>query len=131
MSRNGFGKFLMGLGVGACIGMLATSKTGEENRKIVKDTCEDLKNRAKDVDLEEIKNGLVKQYNKFISEIQDMDADDLRELANTKLAELEIKADKLIQEAKDKSMPVIEKETKELKKKVVKTLNEIADKIDE
>ena len=34
--KSGFGKFLLGAGIGAGLGMLLTKRTGKENREILK-----------------------------------------------------------------------------------------------
>ena len=53
MDKNGFSRFLLGLGVGIGIGMLFAPKSGAETRQIIKDKTGEgtdfLKQRASDV----------------------------------------------------------------------------------
>ena len=43
--KTGLGKFLVGLGIGAGLGMLFAPKSGEESRKELKETIDELKEK--------------------------------------------------------------------------------------
>ena len=51
MSRRGFGKFLLGAGIGAGLGMLFAPKKGAELRKELSKKMDDLINKAKELKL--------------------------------------------------------------------------------
>ena len=53
--KNGFGKFLTGALIGAGIGMLFAPKSGKELRKELKEKYDELIRRAKDIDIDEVK----------------------------------------------------------------------------
>ena len=131
MSRGGFGKFLLGLGLGVGIGMLVSPNTGEENRKIVKEKASKAIDKIKNIDLNEVKENLVNQYEKLKEQLKDMDAEKAKRLAKEKVEELTIKANELITAAKEKADPVIEAETKKLKKNLSQLLNKWADKLED
>jgi gas vesicle protein len=131
MARSSFGQFLLGLGIGVGVGMLITPNTGEENRKIVKAKAGEAIDKIKNIDLEETKDNLIKSYNKLKAELKDMDAEKAQKIAKKKIAELSDKANELLAAAKEKADPVIESETKKLKKNLSNLLNTWADKLED
>ena len=131
MSRPGIGTFLLGLGIGVGIGMLVSPNTGEENRRIVKEKAGELANKIKDIDLNEVKDNLVKSYENLKKELKDMDMEKAKKIAKKKIEELTKKANELIAAAKEKADPVIEEETKKIKKNLSNLLSTWADKLEE
>ena len=53
--KSGMGKFIMGAAVGAGLGILFAPNKGNETRKALKQKLEDLMNKIKNVDAEEVK----------------------------------------------------------------------------
>ncbi len=131
MAKNGFGKFMLGLGLGLGLGVLFAPKSGEENRKNLKDACNSAVDSLKDIDLEEVKNNIYDEYNHIKDEFKDMDYEKFGKITRKKLNELSKRADDLIEKARIKSEPVIAEETIKIKKGISKLLNELADKISE
>ena len=131
MAKSSFGQFLLGLGIGVGVGMLITPNTGEENRKIVKEKASEAIDKIKNIDLEEVKDNLVKSYENLKTELKDMDAEKAKKIAQKKVAELQKKANELLAAAKEKADPVIESETKKLKKNLSNLLNTWADKLED
>ena len=131
MSRGGFGKFLLGLGLGVGIGMLVSPNTGEENRKIVKEKAAEAFEKVKNIDLNEVKDNLVKSYENLKKELKDMDAEKAKKIAAKKIGELTDKANELIAAAKEKADPVIEEETKKIKKNLSNLLSTWSEKLED
>ena len=52
--KHGFGKFLLGAGIGVGIGMLFSKKSGKENREALKRKIDELVAKVKEVDLKEL-----------------------------------------------------------------------------
>ena len=127
--RGGFGKLLAGLGIGVGLGLLLSPDTGENNRKKLKEAAtkswEDLKN----VDLNEVKDNLVKEFDKLKEEIKDMDADKAKKIAKEQGEALKKKMDEVIKAAKEKADPVIEKNVKELRSNLSTFLAEASKKV--
>ena len=131
MSRGGIGKFLLGLGIGVGIGMLVTPNTGEENRRIVKEKAGEAIDKIKNVDLNEVKDNLVKSYENLKKELKDMDAEKAKKIATKKINELTTKANELLAAAKEKADPVIEEETKKIKKNLSNLLSTWSEKLED
>ena len=72
MSKNkksGFGKFLLGAGIGVGLGMLFTKKSGKENREQLKKKIDELIIKIKNLDSEEVKNNIQNKIDDIIFEI--------------------------------------------------------------
>ena len=131
MARHGFFDFVLGVGIGVGLGMLFSPNTGEENRRIVKEKAKDVADKIKNIDLNEVKDNLVNQYEKLKEDLKDMDAEKAKALVKRKATELSEKANELLAAAKEKADPVIESETKKLKKNLSNLLNTWADKLED
>ena len=54
-NKSGLGKFIAGAAIGAGLGILFAPKKGSETRKELKEKMDELVNKAKDIDMEEVK----------------------------------------------------------------------------
>lgn len=131
MGKKGLGKVLAGAAVGVGIGMLLAPKSGEETRQDIKKGAKKVVNKVKDIDLNEVKEDLLNQYENLKKELADMDAEKAKKLATKKVNELSNKATDLIEMAKEKSAPVVEKAAKDLKKRLSELLEDIQQKLED
>ena len=131
MGKNGLGKVLAGAAVGVGIGMLLAPKSGEETRKDLKKGAKNLANKVKDIDLNEVKDDLVDQFEKLKKDLSNMDKEKEKKIAKKKINELNDKAQDLMEMAKEKSAPVVEKTAKDLKKKLADLLADMHDKLED
>jgi gas vesicle protein len=131
MAKGNFGKFVLGLGIGACIGALFTPRTGEENRKLLKEKANDAYRKAKEIDFEALKTKLYDEYYGLKDKIENMDSEQAKEFAYEKAKELEAKADKVIAKAIEENKPKVEKALIELKKKLAATLKDVSKKLED
>ena len=58
--KKGFGKFLAGVGIGAGLGILFAPKKGSETRRELKQKLNEMLEKAKNVDIEEVKQNIEK-----------------------------------------------------------------------
>src|SRR5574344_655450 len=96
---NGFGKFLVGAGIGAGLTALFTTKKGQEYQKQISDICEDLINQVKDIDLDEEKE---------------------KKIAKKNAKEIEEKTEDLVNYAVEKGTPVGKETAESLRKEAIK-----------
>ena len=128
---NGLGKLIVGAGIGAALGLLFAPKSGEETRKDLKKKAEELTKKVKEVNLEELKDELIDDFNNLKEELKDMDLDKAKIIAKDKGEDLMAKASELMDMAKEKGTPVVEKAAKDKKKKVAEVLKELSVKLDD
>lgn len=131
MKKSKVGAILTGIGIGAAAGLLLAPKSGKETRNDIKKKAGEVKNKVKDIDLEQLKEDLIKDFDKFKNEIKDMDKEKAMKLAKEKGTKLLNSCEDLINQAKDKSSPMIEKTAKDIKKKLSDILADASNKLSE
>lgn len=129
--KGGLGKLLAGVGIGAALGVLFAPKSGKETRADLKKQGDKLVKKVKDIDLEEVKDGLIQDFENLKAELADMDMEKAKKIAKKKGKEIAIKANELIEMAKEKSAPVIEKTAKDIKKKLSVMLADLSEKLED
>ena len=107
MAKRGWGKFVVGAGIGAGLGLLFAPKAGKETRKELKVKIDDLVAKAKDLDKEKV-----------------------LKLAKEKSEVLKGKANELVELAKEKGTPVLKDAADEVKEKALKVAKEVVAKLE-
>lgn len=131
MGKHGsFKDLLLGVGVGVVIGALFTPRTGEENRKLLKEKANETVDKVKKIDFEALKTKLYDEYYNLKDELENMDSETAQRIAKEKVSELQAKADKVIAAAIEENKPKVEKSLVELKKKLAVVLKEVSKKLE-
>lgn len=131
MKKSKLGALVAGIGIGAAAGLLLAPKSGEETRKDIRKKAKQIGKKVKDIDLNQVKEDLVKEFDKFKNEMKDMDKDKAMKLAKEQGTKLLAKCENLITMAKEKSAPMIEKTGKDIKKKLSEMLADASEKLSE
>jgi len=105
MSKNkkGFGKFVLGAGVGAAAGILLAPKSGKETRAELKVKIDELVEKVKNLDKDEVKKELEEKIENLKAELQDLDKEKVKEKALAKAESIKEKASELVATAKENS----------------------------
>lgn len=131
MSKKGFGKFLGGLALGAGIGILLAPDKGENTRKILKKKIEELIAKAKDVDLDEVKDELLYKIETLQGELATLDKEKVKEIALSQAEVIKVKAEELYRYAIEKGTPAVESAANEVRKQALKVVKELEKKLEE
>lgn len=130
MGRKGLGKFVAGAAIGAGLGLLFATKTGEETRKELKEKLDDLIKQAKNIDIDEVKKDFTKRVSEIKDELADLDKEKVLSIAKEKGADLKVKAQELVDLAKEKGTPVLKKTAEDVLNSVIKVSKETLKKLD-
>lgn len=125
------GNFLVGLGVGATLGLLFAPKSGKETRKELAVKIDELIEKAKEIDVEEVKNAIIVKTKELENTIKDLDKETAKQLIIDKSQEVKIKAQELVDLAIEKGTPVVERTAKQVKNKTAEVLKTAASKLEE
>jgi len=128
--RGGLGKFIVGAGLGAGLALLFAPKKGSELREDLKVKLDELLKKAKDVDLEEVKDEIVDKIEELKSELKELDKEKVLKIAKEKGEELKEKAEELLILAKEKGTPVLESMAKDVKKSTANVIKEVLKKLE-
>ena len=132
MSKNkgGLLKFVAGIGLGVGLGMLFAPKKGEELRKDLKVKFDELLNKVKEIDVKEVADDFMDRVNNLKKELEDLDNEKVLELAKKKGEQLKVKATELVDLAKEKGTPVLEKAANEVRERAVLVTKEVLKKLE-
>ena len=130
MSKKGFGKFVLGAGVGAAIALLFAPKKGSELRNDLKNKIDELITKAKELDKDEVKAQIEERVEELKKEIADLDKEKVLEINNKKSKQITKSANELVEYAIDKGTPVLEKLTSEVRLKAIAVTKEVLDKLE-
>lgn len=123
--------FVAGVGLGVGAGMLFAPKKGEELRKDVKNKIDELINKAKEIDVDEVKDEFMKKIDEVKAELEDLDKEKALAIAKRKGNELKEKAEDLVEYAREKGTPVLEKAAKEVRQKAIMVTREVLKRLED
>ncbi len=128
--KKGMGKFVLGSLVGAGLGMLLTPKKGSEVRSDLSKKLNELLNKAKEIDVNEVKEEVTVKIAEIKEELKDLDKEKALGIAKEKSVELKDKIEDLLKLAKEKGSPILENAVVEVKKKAVAVTKEVLKKLE-
>lgn len=129
--KSGAGKFILGALIGAGLGVLFAPKAGSETRKELKDKMTELLNKAKEIDLDEVKENIAFKVEEIREELSDLDKEKVLKIAKQKGNALKKKCGELVELAKEKGTPVLENAANEVREKTIDAIKEILEKLEE
>ena len=128
--KKGWGKFVLGAAVGGALGVLFAPKKGSETRRELKVKADELIAKIKDIDVEEVKTKLLDEVEEIVVTIQDLDREKVKEIALEKIDLVKVKCEELVELAKEKGTPIVEKTAAELREKAIVVTKEILKKLE-
>ena len=129
--KGGFGKFVGGLAIGAGLGLLFAPDNGKNTRRVLKKKVDELLDKLREVDLDEVKDELLFKAETLQAELASLDKEKAKDLALEQAQKIKEKAEELYKYAIEKSTPVVEKAADEVRKQALKVVKEIEGKLAE
>ena len=130
VKKSGIGKFVAGAAIGTALGILFAPKKGSETRKELGEKIKELYNKAKEIDVEEVKVNISLKIEELKAEIADLDKEKVAKIAKEKGKAIKAKADELVKLAKEKGTPVVEKAANEVREKAIVVVKEVLDRLE-
>ncbi len=125
MSKKGLGKFILGAGIGAGLGLLFAPKAGSETRKELKVKIDDLVSKAKELDMNDVTEQVQDKMKEIKKDLKDLDKEKVLNFAKEKGEVVKEKANELVNLAKEKGTPVLKDAANEVKEKAVSVAKEV------
>lgn len=127
--KGGLAKFLVGAGIGACLGILFAPKSGKETRADLKEKMNELLEKTKNINVEEVKATIEAKVQEIKEDIKNLDKETVATVVKEQAKKIKNKAEDLVLYAKEKGTPVIEAAAREVKLSTIKTLESITAKL--
>ena len=128
--KSGMGKFILGAGIGAGLALLFAPQEGSKTRKELKDKLAELYEKAKQIDVEDVKADVLQRVEELRMQVKDLDKEKALDIAKSQAKKIEKKANELYDIAKEKSAPVVEKAAKEVKETALKAAKGVVSRLE-
>lgn len=128
--KNSKGKFVVGALVGATLGVLFAPKKGSETRKQLKEKLNEMVDKVKNIDMEDVKTTVEAKVAEIKSGLEDLDKEKVLKFAKEKAKLLKDKSEELFNYAVEKGTPVLEKTASAIREKTIIATKEILNKLE-
>ena len=128
--KKGFGKFLIGAGLGAGLGLLFAPKKGSETRRDLKIKMDELVEKAKGLDAKEVKENIEVKIEEIKAELADLDKEKVLKIAKKKAKQIQDASEELVSYAVEKGTHVLEKAADAVRAKAVVVTKEVLSKLE-
>ena len=128
--KKGLGKFIIGAGIGAGIGLLFAPKKGSDTRRDLKKKMDELVEKARGIDAVEVKENIEAKIEEIKAELADLDKEKALNIAKKKAKQIQDAAEELVSYAVEKGTPVLEKAADSVRQKAVVVTKEVLNKLE-
>ena len=128
---SGLGKFALGALIGAGLGILFAPEKGSVTRRQLKEKLDELLNKAKEIDIDDIRIQLEDKIEEIRVELEDLDKEKVLKIAKKKGKEIKVKCEELVSLAVEKGTPVLENAANEVREKAILVVSDVLERLEE
>lgn len=128
--KSGIGKFVAGALVGGALGVLFAPRSGTETRKLLKQKIDDLVEKVKDIDPQDVADSITMKIEELKMELADLDKEKVIEIAKEKAEAIKTKAEEIVDLAVEKGTPVVQKAAEDVRQQAIKVTKQVLKKLE-
>lgn len=124
------GKLVAGLAIGTGLGILFAPKKGSDTRRELKEKLDEMLEKVKNIDKEEVKENIENKITEIRKELEDLDKEKVLKVAKQKAKDIEKKAEELVEYAIEKGTPILENAANTIREKAIVVTKEVLNKLE-
>lgn len=130
MKKKTAAALLGGAAIGAGLGILFAPKSGKETRAELKEKIDELIKRAKEVDMDDVKEYVVQKSEEIEAALKDLDKEKVLKIAQKKAQEIQKSAKDLVDYVKSKGEPMLEEAAAAVREKAIEVTKNVLKKLE-
>lgn len=130
MKKKTAAALLGGTLVGAGLGVLFAPKSGKETRAELTKKIDELVNKAKEIDVDDMKEYIVEKTDEIETALKDLDKEKVLKIAKRKAEEIQKNVKELVDYVKDKGEPVLEEMADSIREKAIEVTKGVLKKLE-
>lgn len=128
--KKGLGKLFAGLAIGGALGVLFAPKTGKDTRADLKTKLDDMLAKVKNMDAQDVKETIENKIAEIKEDLEDLDKEKVMAIASKKAKQIQKKTEELVDYAIEKGTPVLEKAATNIRNKAIDVTKDVLNKLE-
>ncbi len=131
MGRRSVSNLLLGVAIGASLGILFAPKKGKETRRELKEKMLELVSDAKELSINDVSNLIEEKITEIRHDLNDLDKEKVLSIAKEKSNMIKDKCQELVDMAIDKGTPVLKNAAVEVRDKTIDVMHDMIKKLED
>ena len=130
MAKKSVGNLVLGIAIGASLGILFAPKKGSQTRRELKEKMLDLVSRAKELSISDVSKMIEERIAEIRRDLNDLDKEKVLKIAKKKSEDIKRKCQELVDLAIEKGTPDLKDAAIDVRDKTIDVMQDIIKKLE-